>query len=1266
MAPLFSPPSRKEQCRGWQQWEEAAWHRDRRRVGAGAGVQGKHGRWRRGDGDREGEGRGGVMGVSESDAKGCAAVGRESGNEAEGNMPDGEGAGEHGAREGGTHGAREGGTHGAREGGTQGEEEAREAAVRAMEAFLLRPQPYEYPLHHHTTLCTTTVPSAAPQYPQHIMSDLSTLPPLPRNSLSLNRPMHPSTTWPVVIQVAKGLCLGSDYAQGVSAAPTSPRSGAEGGSSGRWRRGIELTGGWEQTQGYMKRMDSGGGELGAGKRGGRGVVMGLSESDARGCAGVGKGGGSGAEGNMCALTITMCTLTITRCALKEHHLLVVVDIAWLQNRSCFSPCAHPLPVRSHWCVGEPDWLARVSVDWVPARMAARDKQQQTPRIAWCMGGNEKGCWKGNSMAACEVTMQQGAWGSGGVGDAGDDAHHLTKSGLYSVSVQGSEGQPPGGAGTNEEVQSEDGSDWESDFDDGDSTESDDDDSAVDENDFNTALEFFRFVIGCNGGQGLSDEATVWLFKLLRDPRLDLEAIRRWRTKHAVLQYGLRLMMARRVYRQVEVRIPGIDHTFELMCTSPIENALDEIYGPGQVVAPIILSSDAMILSGNERVKVWAVYLSIANIHLRLRWGDSGKILLALLPMPVHGMTAEQKVQLFQAAMQVVLADLIAASHTGIAARDPWGVDRVIWPLLFSYVADFPETCKVSCTQQHGSHMPCSLCYVDRGQLRNMTAAASESRSVDQQSSLIANPRLARTHLLGGCPARLSALAFVRPYSVRPCHCPPLPLSALATVRPCLCPPLSLSALCLCPPLPLSALASVRPCLCPPLPLSAPCLFPPLPCVYLLCPPLPLSAPCLFPPLPCGYLPLSALCLCPPLASSRPCPVGARQAGLLTPGDASYWVSGANFTASEHAAVMMVRPYLLVYALVRVPNGRDGCQMAFADYALPVWQIVPFVLEGEVAVICSRTIVAFLDWHETFVRAAEHTDESLSAFDTATRRMVQLVESTFPREHSGWNLVKVHLLLHLTEAIRRGGLPREYSAAVYENAHIRTCKRPYRQSNHRDVGRVIAQHNTNAALLTRIPTNLEGNRQYNTAMRRAIASGLPQLCRQRSRMHSAITDREQAPLDLYATFDAAIPGGIGPYAYLTRLFGYVSFPAWVHTALALPARGTDHGLIRPHYVRANPSHHGAATFSFIEYEDGTGETVVGRVHLLLTLMMNSEDAHPAGEAVAFVRQWYPYLEDECTGCMRMRPSDDELSYNLVPVASVQRTMHMVESFVTPGL
>ncbi|CAI5972680.1 unnamed protein product [Closterium sp. NIES-64] len=203
-------------------------------------------------------------------------------------------------------------------------------------------------------------------------------------------------------------------------------------------------------------------------------------------------------------------------------------------------------------------------------------------------------------------------------------------------------------------------------------------------------------------------------------------------------------------------------------------------------------------------------------------------------------------------------------------------------------------------------------------------------------------------------------------------------------------------------------------------------------------------------------------------------------------------------------------------------------------------------------------------------------------------------------------------------------------------------------------------------MTRLPTNLEGDRQYNTALRWAIAASAPQLCRQRSRMHSAISDREQAPLDLYATYDAAIPGGIGPYDYLARLYGYIAFPAWVHTALALPAREMDYTLIRPHYARASASHHGVPAFSFIEYENGSGETVYGRVHLLLRLTNNSEDADPAGEEVAFVRQWYPSQVDECTGCMRMRPSDDELSYDFVPVIAVQRTVHMVESFVTPGL
>ncbi|CAI5501144.1 unnamed protein product, partial [Closterium sp. Naga37s-1] len=91
--------------------------------------------------------------------------------------------------------------------------------------------------------------------------------------------------------------------------------------------------------------------------------------------------------------------------------------------------------------------------------------------------------------------------------------------------------------------------------------------------------------------------------------------------------------------------------------------LDKKFGPGQVIAPLIIASDATILSGNDRQRVWAVYLSIANIALRLRWRDEGRILLALLPEGDKSFTPAEKVALFQAAMAVVLEDLTKASHT---------------------------------------------------------------------------------------------------------------------------------------------------------------------------------------------------------------------------------------------------------------------------------------------------------------------------------------------------------------------------------------------------------------------------------------------------------------------------------------------------------------------------------------------------------------------------------------------------------------------------
>ncbi|CAI5985929.1 unnamed protein product [Closterium sp. NIES-65] len=506
-----------------------------------------------------------------------------------------------------------------------------------------------------------------------------------------------------------------------------------------------------------------------------------------------------------------------------------------------------------------------------------------------------------------------------------------------------------------------------------------------------------------------------------------------------------------------------------------QKAAVEMFGEGAVVVPLILSSDATVVSGNERVRVGAVYISIANIPLRRRWLDCGKILLALLPFPPSNMTPAMKVELFQAAMKIVLADLIVASHTGLAATDPTGVSRFIVPLLFSYVADYPETCKVSCTQQLGSAKPCSLCAVDRKDLRDMDHA--------------------------------------------------------------------------------------------------------------------------------------------------------RLAGVRVPGNGHYWASGANFTASEHAAVMM---------------------------------IAPFVLEGDADIMDQLTLVAVLQWHESCVRATSHTDESLAEFETATKRMIQSVESAFPRGGAGWNLIKVHLMTHFPDAIRRGGLLWEYSAAVFENAHIRTCKLPYRASNHRQPAQAIAAHNVRASALAQLASALPGRRRNQTALVRAVASGTPQLTQARK----SLTDRPTGETDAASVFeeiDRAVGGLLMYYDTVMRNAGLRSFPAWAHTAVALPALPTDFGLIRPHYARAAASLHGHTAFSCVEYETPRGETRYGRLLMLLDAEEPLDAGGHAKVEVAILQRLIQEGVDAGTGCQMLGVGSLFHGLAVIPIRRIKRAVHCVPSF-----
>ncbi len=55
-----------------------------------------------------------------------------------------------------------------------------------------------------------------------------------------------------------------------------------------------------------------------------------------------------------------------------------------------------------------------------------------------------------------------------------------------------------------------------------------------------------------------------------------------------------------------------------------------------------------------------------------------------------------------------------------ALKDPEGKEHLVFPRLFSYVVDDPESKDVTCIKGGNSAYPCELCWVPNDQLSNVT------------------------------------------------------------------------------------------------------------------------------------------------------------------------------------------------------------------------------------------------------------------------------------------------------------------------------------------------------------------------------------------------------------------------------------------------------------------------------------------------------------------------------------------------------------------
>lgn len=162
---------------------------------------------------------------------------------------------------------------------------------------------------------------------------------------------------------------------------------------------------------------------------------------------------------------------------------------------------------------------------------------------------------------------------------------------------------------------------------------------------------------------------------------------------------------------------------------------------GGMIVPIILASDETMLTqfGGDK-KGWPVYLSIGNIPSSIRRQPTRHCFKLLGYLPIAKLVflsddekRTQRQKLFHMCMRDILMPLIEAGHTGKRMRCADGCIRQAYPILASYVADFPEQCLVACTLQSR----CPICLVEsRNRQENIPPNAIVKRTMTRSLKAI--------------------------------------------------------------------------------------------------------------------------------------------------------------------------------------------------------------------------------------------------------------------------------------------------------------------------------------------------------------------------------------------------------------------------------------------------------------------------------------------------------------------------------------------------
>lgn len=166
------------------------------------------------------------------------------------------------------------------------------------------------------------------------------------------------------------------------------------------------------------------------------------------------------------------------------------------------------------------------------------------------------------------------------------------------------------------------------------------------------------------------------------------------------------------------------------------------------MAPLILATDKTQLtqfSGGQAA--YPVYLTLGNLPKAIRRKPSmhACILLGYLSVDTfskEGLTKseirDRKQRLFHASMRLILEPLLEAGKNGVELTGGDGCVRLVFPVLFAYVADYPEQCLVTCSK-YGT---CPRCRCPASNLADPDP--HEARRQEWTSKVLSDARQQRT------------------------------------------------------------------------------------------------------------------------------------------------------------------------------------------------------------------------------------------------------------------------------------------------------------------------------------------------------------------------------------------------------------------------------------------------------------------------------------------------------------------------------------------